>query len=319
MTQRRTRIPPRSPNKSTPEHQSHCPQVAKHKKDTEQLWSPALRRARKAWKKDRDVIEEFAEIVTSYPATYPENSKEVSLFLEIVEEVRRLGYKKAANTAPLAEWIRAEKLKARESNPDANYIALPKDLQKKLDAIRETTESGGTAIPYNVVFRDSDLFEYAKQRVQLLHGSDDLSVYLEGLVRKEQSGLNAPSGSLFDLIETCEGIVKRNGFRVAKDFAVNTCDLWVPDIGVAIEPRIEFEQAEEGDLFRLLTLSTSHFGADHLVVVVPDELEEDKYQSCRSLKHIVDNLTVVRVKDFEKFFVEVIQATSDAMAGGSGG
>jgi hypothetical protein len=168
--------------------------------------------------------------------------------------------------------------------------------------------------PASTIFRKEELWNYAKKRAMLLHGTEDLSLYIENLVWKEKSGLEAPAGLLFDLLECCEQVIKRKGYHVSKNFEVNICDLWVPELRLGIEPRMAFEAAEEGNLFRLLTLSEIHYNAACLVVVLPNDTEEPNFQSCRSLQHIVLNLKVLRMKDFEEYLDEIARATQDAGA-----
>ena len=301
------------------EHTKALVQVPKQIKDTEQLWSPALRRPRQDWKDDRDLIEEFDKIVETNPKTYSPKSKGVVFFREIVKELRSEGFNKSEHTAPLAEWIRQEQRNRggngeKSSSRENQTPEIPMDLGKTLDSIRKTIGLEDRRVyPFSGVFRKQELLDFAKQRALLLHGTDDLSVYLESLVRKEQSGLEAPSGALFDLLESCEYVVRRKGFNVSKSFEVNACDLWIQELSVAIEPRTVFESVEEGDLFRLLTLSSHHYEADHLIVVLPNDIDEENFQSCRSLQHIIENLKVLRMKDLEGFLDEIILAGEDAM------
>ena len=64
----------------------------------------------------------------------------------------------------------------------------------------------------------------------------------------------------------------------------------------------------------LLTLSELHYNATCLVVVLPNGTEEANFQSCRSLQHIVLNLKVLRMKDFEEYLDEIGRASRDAGA-----
>ena len=279
--------------------------------DTDQLWSTALRSPRKRWKDDRDLIERFVQEVKSNPKSYPKRSKRVGILLRIVKEIRSVGYEKSENTASLAEWILHEQrqMKGRPKPSSAakkTPIKIPMDLGKTLDSLRGSLGLGNRRVyPYSAVFRKLELFEFAKKRALLLHGTEDVSAYLERLVQKDQSGLKAPSGTLFDLIEGCEYIVNRKGFQVTKQFGVNACDLWVPDMSLAIEPISDFTPGAEGELFRLLTLSHHHFDAEHLVVVLPNEISTENYQCCRTLQHVVEDLTVLRINDFEAFVDEI--------------
>ena len=84
-------------------------------------------------------------------------------------------------------------------------------------------------------------------------------------------------------------------------------------MSVAIEPRTVFESVEEGDLFRLLTLSSHHYEAAHLIVVLPNDIDEENFQSCRSLQHIIEKLKVLRMKDLESFLDEIILTNEVAM------
>ena len=317
LTRKRKRILPKNrgdPISSTSLTQAKVP---KQSKDTEQLWSPALRRPRQDWKDDRDVIEQFEEIVESNPKKYSQECKEVVFFLEIVNELRSKGFKNSKDTVALAKWIRQEyrKLEGREEESSSlknAFVEIPMDLEKTLDKIRKTVGLEDKRVyPFSGVFRKQELLDFAKQRAKILHGTDDLSVYIENLVRKEQSGLEAPAGALFDLLETCEQIVRRKGFEVSKSFEVNACDMWVEELEVAIEPRTEFKSVEEGNLFRLLTLSSHHYDAKHLIVVLSNDIEEQSFQSCRSLQHIIEGLQVVRLKDFEGCLDEIIDPSED--------
>ena len=98
-------------------------------KDTDQLWSPALRRPRKQWKNDRDLIEKFTDEVKSNSQSYPEQSKSVVAFLQIVNELKNVGYEKSEKTAPLAEWILQKKreLEGQQSSSatDNAFIEIP--------------------------------------------------------------------------------------------------------------------------------------------------------------------------------------------------
>ena len=246
---------------------------------------------------------------------YPKQSKNVVSFLQIVNELKNVGYEKSNNTAPLAEWILQKKRELEggqksSSDSDNTFIEIPMELEKTLDSLRKSLGLDTRRVfPVSAVFRDLELLEFAKKRALLLHGSEDVSVYLEALVQKDHSGLSAPSGRLFDLLESCESIIRRKGLRVVKQFEVNACDLWVPEISLAIEPRSDFNQGEEGDLFRLLTLSHQHFDAEHLVVVLPEETSEENYQSCRAVQHIVKDLKVLKINDLEAFVEEIVLET----------
>ena len=290
--------------------------MPKQSKDTEQLWSPALRRPRQDWKDDRDIIEQFEKVVESNPKKYSQEGKEVVFFLELVNELRSKGFKNSKDTVALAKWIRQEyrKLEGQEESAslENTFLEIPMDLEKTLDTIRKTVGLEDRRVyPFSGVFRKQELLDFAKQRAKILHGTDGLSVYMENLVRKEQSGLEAPAGALFNLLETCEQIVRRKGFEVSKSFEVNACDMWVEELAVAIEPRTRFKSVEEGDLFRLLTLSSHHYDAKHLIVVLPNEIDEQSFQSCRSLQHIIEGLQVVRLKDFERRLDEIIDPSED--------
>ncbi|MBO93334.1 MAG: hypothetical protein CMI32_00340 [Opitutales bacterium] len=290
-------------------------------KDTDQLWSPTLRRPRKRWKNDRDLIEKFSKEVKSDPEIYPKKSKNVVTFLQIVDELRSVGYDKSENTAPLAEWILQEERKREDGDQSSSssgktFIEIPMDLGKTLDSLRKSLGLETRRVyPVSAVFRNIDLLEFAKKRSLLLHGTEDVSVYLEGLVQKDQSGLSAPSGTLFDLLESCEQIVGRKGFRVTKQFEVNACDLWVPEMGLAIEPRSDYNLGDEGELFRLLTLSQQHFDTECMAVVLPNEISDKNYQSCRTLQHIIEDLSVLKINEFEAFVEEIALETLAPFSG----
>ena len=268
-----------------------------------------MRRARQDWKNDRDVIEIFAEVVRAQPKLYPRDNKGVASFLELVEKLRSGGYEKSIDTAPLAEWIREKIGPDIEGTSPAwakKTLKIPKNLKKTLASIRKTIGKKKREVhPFSGSFRKPETLEFAHKRASLLYGSRDLSIYIEDLVLKEQSGLRAPSGALFDLLEICEFIVRRKGLHLSKSFEVNMCDFWVPEISLGIEIRSEFDAGEEGELFRLLTLSRQHYETEHLTVVLPNELEEHLFQGCRALQHIVDNLKVLRIDDFEGFIEDI--------------
>jgi len=285
-------------------------------KYTEQLWSPALRRARQDWKNERDIIELFAEVVWNHPELYPQENPGVASFIELVKEMRSVGYEKSEDTAPMAEWIRqslGETIQKSSQEWTKKTIKIPKNLQKSLDSIRKSIRKKESELhPFKASFRKIETLEFARKRAQLLYGSEDLSIYLEDLVLKEQSGLRAPSGTLFDLLEICEFIVRRKGLHLSKSFEVCVCDLWAPEISLGIEVRDEFDPGEEGELFRLLTLSRHHYETDHLAVVFPSNIDEKSFQSCRTLQHIIANLKVLRINEFESFIAEISLAAKDA-------
>ncbi|MFP6854366.1 MAG: hypothetical protein VB980_01175, partial [Opitutales bacterium] len=226
------------------------------------------------------------------------------------------GYEKSHDTAPLAEWIRetlGETIQETSPSWAEKPVKIPKKLRKTIDSIRKSMgERTGLAHPFKGSFRKKDILEFAKKRARLLYGTEDLSIYLEDLVLKEQSGLRAPSRALFDLLEICEFIVRRKGLHISKSFEVNVCDFWVPEIGLGIEIRNEFDPGEEGELFRLLTLSRHHYEVDRMAIVLPSNTDDKSFQSCRSLQHIVDNLKVMRINDFEPFIEEIARAAKDA-------
>ena len=283
--------------------------MPKNSKDTEQLWSPSLRRARHRWKDNRDLIEQFAELVRANPAIYSDENKGVVFLLKAVKDLRRNGYENSEYTETLAFWIREEQEKAEEEDPTSTSDLMPKEipeqLKERLESIRESIGLKPRRVfPFNGVMREKNLLKFAQKRSQLLHGTDDLSIYIENLIRKDHSSLNAPSGLIFDLLESCEYIVQRNGYQVSKNFEVNCCDLWIPEISLAIEPRSGFDPKEEGDLFRLLTLSVHHFDAKRIAVVLPDDLEMANFQSCRSLQHVIDNLRVLHISELDAYVRE---------------
>lgn len=255
-------------------------------------------------------------MVRAHPKSYPKDNTGVTNFLGLVEGLRSEGYEKSHDTAPLAEWIRevlGETIQETSPSWAKKSIKIPKKLRKTIDSIRKNMgERNGRTHSFKGSFRKKELLDFAQKRARLLYGTEDLSIYLEDLVLKEQSGLRAPSGALFDLLEICEFIVRRKGLHLSKSFEVSVCDFWVPEIGLGIEIRNEFDPGEEGELFRLLTLSRHHYKADRMAIVLPSNMDDKGFQSCRSLQHIVENLKVMRIHDFEPFIEEIARAAKDA-------
>ena len=268
------------------------------------IGTPVYHRRRRHWMDDRDLMEELAAAVYKLGGPYDYYDKGVYAFREKIKLFRTTGYENNQQVFYFGSWIR-ERL-AELSRKNGSYdlrihtISFPVNLDETITQMEHRIEEMYPAvIPdsyYEALFPDNQLRTFARERTQVLHNGD-LVAYLSSLVSKEQISLRTNSASIMDLIHICEFKLSNQNLNVRKKYVVGETDLWVPSLSLGVEIRNSWEQNDEIPLLRTLSDTNFRLQARHLVVVVPDDMNDETFKLLRKIeiRKVFENLSILRV------------------------
>ncbi len=279
-------------------------------------------RRRRDWRDDRDLIEEIAGIVNKLHGPYDYYEPSTLAYREKIKAFREKGYDMNKEAYFLAMWVREQlsELARQQGNYDLRVhpLTFPEDLDQVIAGIeRKTTRSGiekKEEISLSTLFPDSQLRNFARERMDVLHRGD-LHSYLASLVAKERDSLMGNSASIMDLIHICEHKLSLRNIEFVKRFEVGETDLWVPEWALGIEVRTTWDPDREVELTATLSDTNFRLAARHLAVVAPDDLSDGSFDMIKAIEQrkVVENLSVIRVGDFGKYLdkIKEVEETQD--------
>ena len=280
------------------------------------IGTPIYHRIRRNWIDDRDLIEELASNVYKLGGAYEYYDRNVLAFREKIKLFRTTGYENNQQVYFLGIWIREKlgELSQKHGSYDLRIhtIDFPDNLDSVINQIKLNMEMDITAKidgnHYDLLFPDSVLRNFARERTQVLHNGD-LIAYICSLVSKERLSLETNSASIMDLIHICEFKISSLGLEVKKKYAVGETDLWVPSIRLGIEIRNTWEKNDEISLLRVLSDTNFRLQAKHLVVVAPDSMNDKAFENLRSIekRNVFKNLSILRVGVFGNYIAKIIE------------
>jgi hypothetical protein len=110
-----------------------------------------------------------------------------------------------------------------------------------------------------------------------------------------------------DLIHICEFKLSNQNLDVRKKYVVGETDLWVPSLSLGVEIRNSWEQNDEIPLLRTLSDTNFRLQARHLVVVVPDDMNDETFKLLRKIekRKVFENLSILRVGVLEDYISKI--------------